>query len=64
MNGMPITQRTYKGKKDTAILVVALYAPQRRQQRISEHVDPRHNVDQPEKANATQVNAAFKFDKL
>jgi len=62
---MPITQRTYKGKKDTAILAVALYVPRRRQQRISEHVDPQHDVEKAkkaEKADATQANAAFKFD--
>jgi hypothetical protein len=60
---MPITKRTYRGKKSIAILAVALYAPRRRQHRISEHVDPQHDVEQPEEANAAQVNVTFKFDR-
>jgi hypothetical protein len=60
---MPTTKNTYRGKKGTAILAVALYAPRRRQHRISEHVDPQHDVEQPEEANAAQANAAFKFDR-
>ena len=64
---MPITQRIYRERRGTAILAVVLYAPRRNQQRTNEHVDPQHDVEQAEKAgkaNAEQVNAAFKFDRL
>jgi hypothetical protein len=60
---MPITQRTYRERKGTAILAVALYAPLRKQQRTSAHVDQQHKRI-AEQANAEQVNDAYKFDSL
>ena len=63
---MPITKRIYRARRGTVILAVALYAPPRNLQRISAHVDLQHErrMEQAEKANAEQVNAAFKFDRL
>ena len=66
---MSIIKRIYRAKKGIAILAVVLYVPRRRQHRISEHVDPRHDVEKAkkaekaEKAIAAQVNVAFKFDR-
>jgi hypothetical protein len=60
---MPITQRIYRGKKDTAILAVALCAPRRNLRKISEPVRDlsQGTIAEAEKADVTQVNAVSKI---
>jgi hypothetical protein len=61
MSERPIIKRIYRGKKGIAIFAVALCAPRRNLQKISE---PVRNLSQRTIAEAEKVNVAFKFDRL